>query len=299
MLQSTRHSALATAPRNPSQAGPEVILEPEYAHLKGKRVGLVVMSPYPIDPRPYRAANALVRQGMKVDYICLADGKAPMRETSNGVNVFRIPIVRSRGGKAAYAYEYARFILASAALLAARSLGSRYDLIYVNNMPDILIASALLPKIFGAKVIHDLHDPMPELMETIFAMDPSSKSVKLIKRLERWSLARADRVFTPNLACRRLLAERGCAPEKIGVVMNSPDESIFHFCPARSRPVLIRNTDPAIRCHVSRLNCGAKRRGPCGRSVRAGSHHCTNRAIAHLRKDDSLSGEGDAVGSRP
>ena len=35
-------------------------------------------------------------------------------------------------------------------------------------MPDVLVFSALVPKAFGAKVILDLHDPMPELMQTIF-----------------------------------------------------------------------------------------------------------------------------------
>ena len=47
-------------------------------------------------------------------------------------------------------------------------LRHRYDLIYIHNMPDILVFSALVPKAFGAKVILDQHDPMPELMMTIF-----------------------------------------------------------------------------------------------------------------------------------
>ena len=31
-------------------------------------------------------------------------------------------------------------------------------------MPDFLVFSALIPKLLGAKVVLDLHDPMPELM---------------------------------------------------------------------------------------------------------------------------------------
>ena len=37
-------------------------------------------------------------------------------------------------------------------------------------MPDMLILSALVPKLLGAKVILDLHDPMPELMQAIFGL---------------------------------------------------------------------------------------------------------------------------------
>jgi glycosyltransferase involved in cell wall biosynthesis len=211
---------------------------PEYRYLQGKRVGIVVLSSYPFDPRPRRTADALMRHGMSVDYICVTDGKAPRREETNGINVFRVPINHERGGKLGYAYQYSAFILASAAMLAARSRRGRYDLIYINNMPDILVASALLPKVFGAKVILDIHDPMPELMMTIFDKNPGSKSVQLLKFLERWSIARADRVLVPNVAFQRLLAARSCPEEKIAVMMNSPDESIFPFLPACSRPLL-------------------------------------------------------------
>jgi glycosyltransferase involved in cell wall biosynthesis len=215
-------------------------------NLQGKRVGIVVLSAFPFDPRPRRAADALVRQGMSVDYICVTDGKAPWREKTNGINLFRIPMEHQRGGKFAYAYQYSAFILASAVMLAVRSCPRRYDLIYINNMPDILVATALLPKIFGAKVILDLHDPMPELMMAIFDRNPDSKSVQLLKFLERWSVARADQVLVPNAACRRLLAVRSCPQEKIAVVMNSPDESIFSFRPACRRPALNGNSDKPV-----------------------------------------------------
>jgi glycosyltransferase involved in cell wall biosynthesis len=204
--------------------------------LQGKRVGLVVLSAYPFDPRPRRTADVLVRQGMSVDYICVADGKAPWREGTNGINIFRVPMNHQRGGKLGYAWQYSAFILASAAILAVRSLRRRYDLIFINNMPDILVVSALLPKILGAKVILDLHDPMPELMMTIFGKDPDSRSVRLLKFLEKWSAAHVDQVLVPDAACHRLLAARSCPEEKIAVMMNSPDESIFPFRPACSQP---------------------------------------------------------------
>ena len=109
------------------------------------------------------------------------------------------------------------------------SLKRRYDLVYIHNMPDILVASALVPKMLGAKVILDQHDPMPELMRTIFGLDQSSYGVRFLSWLEKWSIARADLVITVNEACKRIFGSRSCRPEKIGVVMNSPDEAIFPF----------------------------------------------------------------------
>jgi glycosyltransferase involved in cell wall biosynthesis len=101
-------------------------------------------------------------------------------------------------------------------------------------MPDVLVFSALVPKAFGAKVILDLHDPMPELMQTIFKLPEKSLSVRLLKRLEKWSLGFADLVLTVNLACKKIYVSRSCPPQKIDVVMNSPDDDIFRLRPPQA-----------------------------------------------------------------
>jgi len=182
---------------------------------------------YPNDPRPRRALEALVREGMLVDLICLRGEGSPAHEVQGNVEVFRVPLKRRRGGMQAYLYQYAAFILISSLILAWRSLNRRYDLIHVHNMPDILVLSALVPKMFGAKVILDLHDPMPELMMTIFKLDKESWSVRLLRRIEKWSIARANVVVTVSAAFKRVFSARSCAPEKVEVVMNSPDGEIF------------------------------------------------------------------------
>jgi glycosyltransferase involved in cell wall biosynthesis len=172
---------------------------------------------------------------MKVELICLRESESdPKRETVNGVDVRRVPLRRRRGGTLGYVAQYFTFLLAALGILAARSLTRRYDLVHVHNMPDILVLSALIPKMLGAKVILDLHDPMPELMVTIFGLDQTNGRVRLLEALERWSIRWADRVFTVNLACKRLFAGRSCPPEKITVVMNAPDERIFGFRPVES-----------------------------------------------------------------
>ncbi len=195
---------------------------------------MVTFSSYPADPRPRRAADTLLKEGMRVDLICLGDEQQPRREVLGGLDIFRIPITHRRGGKLAYAYNYSAFILISASILAFRSLRRRYDLVYVHNMPDILVLSSLVPKALGAKVILDLHDPMPELMTTIFNLDKESLIVRLMQRLEKWSIARANLILTVNVACKRIFSSRSCHAEKISVVMNSPDEEIFPFRAPRS-----------------------------------------------------------------
>src|SRR5262249_3939288 len=143
-------------------------------------------------------------------------------------------LTHRRGGKLSYAHKYSAFILAAGAIQAARSPRRRYDLVYVHNMPDVLVASALGPKMPGAKVILDQHDPMRELMTTIFGFDSSSFGVRLLAGLEKWSIGRAHLVITVNDVCKRIFSSRSCPSEKVAVIMNTPDESIFEFTPVQT-----------------------------------------------------------------
>lgn len=195
---------------------------------------MVTFSPYPGDPRPRRAIQALVDEGMAVDLLCLADEKSVAREEAGLLRVRRIPIEHKRGGAIAYAYTYSAFILICGTILAFRSIRKPYDLTYIHNMPDVLVLSALVPKVLGSKVIIDLHDPMPELMRTIYRLEEASAGVRFIKWLERMSLSLTDAVVTVNQACKDLFSTRSCRADKIGVVMNSPDEKIFPFRPSVS-----------------------------------------------------------------
>ena len=182
------------------------------ASLRGKRLAVLLFSYYPADVRPRRAAEALVNEGMQVELFCLRKSKdEPLRERFNGVDIIRLPLRRHRGGAVTYFLRYATFIFGAFSLLTLRSLRRCPDLVHTHNMPDVLVFSALIPKLLGAKVILDLHDPMPELMMTIFRLKPDSPGVRLLKWLERRSIAFADTVLTVNLACKRILSSRSCA----------------------------------------------------------------------------------------
>ena len=198
--------------------------------LRGRRAAVLLFSYYPADPRPRRATEALAAQGVTVDLICLRDGdREPAHQTYGSINVTRVGLKRHRGGRLAYIGQYGAFILISFFYLAWRSLTRRYDFVHVHNMPDVLVFSAIVPKLLGAKVILDLHDPMPELMQTIFKLPEESFSVAMLKRLEKWSIRFADLVLTVNLACKKIYSSRSCEPRKIRVVINSPDDDLFRL----------------------------------------------------------------------
>ncbi len=203
--------------------------------LEGKRVAMVMYSTYPDDPRPRRSIDALTGAGAKVDLVCLGQSKPSKEPASDAIRVLRVPIQHRRGGKLGYLFQYGAFLLVSTLVVAWRTLGRRYDLVYVHNMPDILVMSGLVPKLFGAKMVLDQHDPMPELMTTIFGLDNESSTVRFIRSMEKWSIGRTNLVVTVNLACRRIFSSRSCKAEKIIVVMNAPDSKIFPFRAAKDQ----------------------------------------------------------------
>ncbi|MBE0540478.1 MAG: glycosyltransferase family 4 protein [Verrucomicrobia bacterium] len=198
--------------------------------LRGKRVAVVVFSHYPSDPRPRREAEAFAQAGAEVEVISLQQNQGePRRETHNGVSIIRVPLRHWRGGKLSYLFQYGFFILAGLLILTMRFVVRRYDLVHVHNMPDVLVFSALIPRLLGAKVVLDLHDPMPELMVSIFNLEQESLSVRLLKMFESWSIGFSHLVLTPNIAFQKLFVARSCPAEKLRVIMNCPDEGIFQY----------------------------------------------------------------------
>jgi glycosyltransferase involved in cell wall biosynthesis len=204
---------------------------PAPAHrLDGKRGAVLLFSHYPADPRPRRAAEALAAEGVSIDLICLQENSDDLRrETINGVNVIRLPLKRRRRGALTYAWQYTAFIAACFCQLTLRSFRRRYDFVHVHNMPDVLVFSALVPKLCGAKIVLDLHDPMPELMEAIFDLSPDSYKVRALEQMEKWSIGFSDLVLTVSRTFEDLFSSRSCSSEKVKVVINSPDEQIFKF----------------------------------------------------------------------
>ncbi len=215
----------------PASGSPENVLSTasfSRADFQQRRAAVLLYSHHPSDPRPRRAVEALAEAGMEVDIICLREGdEEPTREKTGGVSVLRLPLRKRRGSKTAYLTLYSQFILYSFALLAWRGWRRKYDLVHVHNMPDVLVFAALSPKLRGARVLLDLHDPMPELMMSIYGLESDHRFVRLLRRLEHWSIGFADLAITPNITFRNLFVSRSCPPGKMQIVMNSPQQQIF------------------------------------------------------------------------
>jgi len=197
------------------------------------KMAMVVHSYYPADVRVRRECDALADRGELVDLICLQKAGETSIEVINNVTVYRLPVQHHRGqGPFAYIVEYLNFFMRAFFCLSKLYMRNKYPIVQVHNMPDFLVFTTLVPKLFGAKILLDMHDITPELFVSLYGISEKSLTFKLLCFAERLSLAYANTVLTVNQNIRDLFLTRNPIARKIEVVMNAPDPR--YFTPTRS-----------------------------------------------------------------
>lgn len=181
------------------------------------------------DPRIRKEALALVERGHSVDIICLHKRARPALERYDGINVFRLPLSHKRQGLLRYFFEYASSFIMVGTLLSYLHVCKQYDRIQVNTLPDFLVFATLIPKLFGVKIILDMHEAMPELLRSKFGFRKSDLLTKILEFLERLSTKYADYVLAACSGFMQLHMRRGLSPFKVVVVHNVPDEYLFDY----------------------------------------------------------------------
>src|SRR5262249_48403828 len=141
------------------------------------------------EPPIQREAEALRSAGLDVEVILMGRPGDPRREVVNGVEITRVAGRLRKQTKRQYAVDYARFFTAVRAILALRHGRRGYAVVQVNTMPDALVFAAIIPKLLGARVVAYMHEPSPELAETLFG---SGFAVRLLARVEQLVLRFAD-----------------------------------------------------------------------------------------------------------
>src|SRR5947209_5648410 len=128
-----------------------------------RRACMVSYSYYESDNRVRRYAELLVNEGYMVDAVAVQKPGRPTKSVLRGVRVFRIQR-RTKNEKSKFTFfaKLMMFFLRSLLFLAKAQLRGGYDLIHIHSVPDFEVFAALIPKLFGAKVILDTHDIVPE-----------------------------------------------------------------------------------------------------------------------------------------
>ncbi len=198
------------------------------SQLSGVRVCVIVNQIYYTDPRVMSYTNLLANAGAEVDVIASKYSDRNDPEQHPNIKVYSTPIARNYSDGLGY---ISNFIISTIFLVIYTSwmyLKRRYQIIHVNNMPDTLILAALVPKILGARVILDIHDPMPNVFMSKYGMGPDHAVVRFFKMQEKISASLSDEVITANPLFKDLLSQRGIPAEKILVINNIPNPKLFN-----------------------------------------------------------------------
>jgi glycosyltransferase involved in cell wall biosynthesis len=189
---------------------------------------MIAQTAYPHDVRVQRAGEALHTAGYDVDVVCIHEpDTAPAVELIKGVRAIRLPITRRRGTKLRYVFEYAGFFALACAVVSLLHVRRKYDLVHVHTLPDALVFAALPARVLGARILLDMHDPMPDLLASKYGLSDRHPVVRLATMVEQAAVGFADRVVTVHEPIRQLFIRRGAPPDKIGVVMNLVDQAAF------------------------------------------------------------------------
>ncbi|HEY2105508.1 MAG TPA: glycosyltransferase family 4 protein [Candidatus Binataceae bacterium] len=190
-----------------------------------KRVLIIAYTTFVYDGRVKRHAEALAARGDSVDVIALRSGHEGLQ---NAVNLIGIPMERYRGdSRARYMASYMRFFMCAARMAYKLGRSNPYDVVITCTLPDTAVLSALPARLFGSRVILDVHDTMPELYQDKFGGRRGATGARLLMWLERICAGFADRVFAVHQLHRLRLLKSGIPGRKITVVMNSPEPGIF------------------------------------------------------------------------
>jgi glycosyltransferase involved in cell wall biosynthesis len=192
------------------------------------RICMIAYTDYAGDTRVRREAEALVARGDLVHVICpQPEGRADVTSMNGVTLVPRGRLDYEPRGPLAYILRYLRFVVRAGATVSRYHARYRYDVVQVHTMPDFLVFATLLPKLFGAGVLIDVHDLVPELYASKFARPESHPVIKVAKWVERQSVAFADRALAVHGPHLDALVDHGNPREKFEIVMNAPDPDLF------------------------------------------------------------------------
>jgi glycosyltransferase involved in cell wall biosynthesis len=201
--------------------------------VKKKVLIIVENMSVPFDPRVWKEASSLQKNGFDVTVLCPRfKGQARGYEIIDGVQIYRHPLPQEGHRFLGYLVEYSSALFWEFLYAWWIYLRHGFYVIQGCNPPDTIFLVALPFKLLGVKYIFDHHDANPELY---FAKWGTRGVVyKLQVWLEKLTYRFSDVVMTTNSSYRDLAVNRGgLDPADVFVVRNGPDCESFKAVPPK------------------------------------------------------------------
>lgn len=190
---------------------------------------MIAYSLFPYDSRIRRESETLAKYGNKITFLVLAENDTSRTYKINDVTVIELSIKKYKGKKkVSLVLSYIKFLVLAFYTCTKLFLKRQVDVVHIHNMPNFLIFAGIIPRLFGRKLILDVHDSVPETYKGKFGSLP--KPLYKLLCWEEWlCCAFAHKVICVNDVQRNELIKRGISSKKITVLLNVPDHTVVKF----------------------------------------------------------------------
>jgi glycosyltransferase involved in cell wall biosynthesis len=194
-----------------------------------KHICMIAYTNYPSDARVRREAETLASTGdFEVSFFALQEESTAKSYELEKVKVIELNVKKYRGqNKFKHFTSYMKFLFL--AFLSCNKLffARKLDVVHVHNMPNFLALAGVLPRLFGKKMILDIHDSTPETYFARYGKTPNQLIFKILCWEEALFCSLANNVICVNHVQRDALVKRGIPSQKIAISMNVPDPKWF------------------------------------------------------------------------
>ncbi|MDD5194863.1 MAG: glycosyltransferase family 4 protein [Candidatus Omnitrophica bacterium] len=194
-----------------------------------KQICMSAYTNYRSDARVRREAETLAAGG-EFDVLCLSlrENEHAKSYKIENVRVLELNVKKYRGqSKFRHFTSYMKFFLLVWLKCNTLLLKRKLDIAHFHNMPNFLVFAGLLARLFGKKVVLDIHDSTPEMYCARYGGRPNGLLSRAIFWEERLSCNLANILICANHVMREQLIARGIPSRKITVSMNAPDPRLF------------------------------------------------------------------------
>lgn len=190
----------------------------------GRRVLMLLENnPYPFDARVRPHAEALAAAGYQVTVISPRGQGQSKRETINGVDIYRFPMMVAGTKAISYLMEFFSATLMISLLTLWVWARHGLDVLHIYTPPDSIFVAGVIPRLAGKTVIYDLRDLGPELYESQFEQ-VNPFLYRILLWLEYCACRIANHVIVVNDSYQRVVMERDrVTPDRVSVVRQGPD----------------------------------------------------------------------------
>ncbi len=190
-------------------------------------VCMIAYRAIPKDANRVKIAQSLNNNGYNVDFICLKEDNQSKFQKIDGINIIRVKNDSNFDSYRKLLINHISFTMKAFKEVSRLHKLKKYSYFHIHNPPDYLIFTAIPFKLlYRSKIILDLHDMLPESVAS--NLQDKRVLISMAKLIEKVSVAFSDAVISTNIYDKQIILSRNnISPDKVFVVMNTPDLKQF------------------------------------------------------------------------